>query len=96
MKKIAILTFTNGMNIGQRLQNYALQTLLRDEGFCSYTVRQRPSWTAFKSLIKEKIKILLKPKRCVKQIKKAVLFHRFNQKYISFEEKKLAYSGICR
>ncbi|MFZ3553971.1 polysaccharide pyruvyl transferase family protein [Bifidobacterium adolescentis] len=96
MKKIAILTFTNGMNIGQRLQNYALQTLLRDEGFCSYTVRQRPSWTAFKSLIKEKIKILLKPKRCVKQIKKAVLFHRFNQKYISFEEKKLASSGKCR
>lgn len=33
MKRIAILTFTNGMNIGQRLQNYALQTLLEEEGF---------------------------------------------------------------
>ena len=96
MKKIAILTFTNGMNIGQRLQNYALQTLIQGEGFSPYTIRQWPSWPALKTMAKGNLKICLNPKKYVKQIKRAILFHNFNKKYISFEKKRLLPFGKCR
>ena len=40
MKKVAILTITNsGMNFGNRLQNYALQEVLKDCGADVKTIR---------------------------------------------------------
>ena len=38
--KIGILTFTDGTNYGQRLQNYALQELLTSYGNDVYTIKQ--------------------------------------------------------
>jgi len=43
MKRIAILTITDGQNYGNRLQNYALQAYLRNQGFFVETIRRRTS-----------------------------------------------------
>lgn len=39
--KLGLLTFTEGQNIGQRLQNYALQEVLESRGHEVYTIRQK-------------------------------------------------------
>lgn len=96
MKRIAILTFTNGMNIGQRLQNYALQTLLEEEGFSPYTIKQRLSWSAFKLTLKQKITMLKNPRHCFLMSRKANLFRKFNQENMIFSQMKLSFSGKQR
>lgn len=38
MKKIAILTLPGNFNYGNRLQNYALQTILEEKGYHTETL----------------------------------------------------------
>lgn len=91
MKRIAILTITDGQNYGNRLQNYALQAYLRNQGFFVETIRRRTSHdqTALKKVeikLKNVIKKLIgRPygKHKLLRIKK---FNKFNGKYIFFSK----------
>lgn len=40
MEKVGIITFTYGDNIGQRLQNYAVQEIIRSFGYEALTIKQ--------------------------------------------------------
>lgn len=94
--KIGILTFTNGTNIGQRLQNYALQETLKHYADEVYTIRQREPYSAFK-LLKMRVKkflIGLKDLRGMgEERKRETLFREFNKKNINFYGKKLDFYG---
>lgn len=59
MKKVAIVTFTYGNNYGQRLQNYALQNILKEYDLQVYTIPQRKVNCNFKQKIKKIINIHL-------------------------------------
>ncbi len=94
--KIGILTFTNGTNIGQRLQNYALQEMLKHYADEVYTIRQREPYSAFK-LLKMRVKqflVGLKNLRGISEARKReILFRDFNKKNINFYSKKLDFYG---
>lgn len=89
MKRIAILTITDGQNYGNRLQNYALQAVLKNKGFYVETIKR----TTFRD--KEQGTILLQH---LKNVAKRVLgrptskhilvrkkrFSKFNKDNISF------------
>lgn len=96
MKKIAILTFTNGTNIGQRLQNYALQTLIEDEGFLPCTIRQHMSWQGRKLTIKQCLMSFFSPSQWFNLLKRNGLFRKFNREHINFSSKILSFSGASR
>lgn len=49
MKKCGIVTITGGTNYGNRLQNYALQTVLKQLGFDSETINHRPCYPEHKA-----------------------------------------------
>ena len=86
--KIGILTFTDGTNYGQRLQNYALQNVLETMGNEVYTFEQvyKPS---IKHIIKEMIVQFVHPQRAKQEKKRIEEFNRFNKQYIKFYERKL-------
>lgn len=81
MKKIAILTITNsGLNFGNRLQNYALQEVLKESGAHVETIRSVKAIGSSKILsqIRYCIKII------IKNDKRRQNFSKFNKKHISF------------
>ncbi|MBM6810020.1 polysaccharide pyruvyl transferase family protein [Faecalitalea cylindroides] len=94
--KIGILTFTNGTNIGQRLQNYALQEILKKYADEVYTIKQEEPYSANKLLKMRVKKIFLglkKPKDFFFEKKRETLFQDFNDKYIKFYNKKIDFHG---
>ncbi|RYM93675.1 polysaccharide pyruvyl transferase family protein [Bifidobacterium animalis] len=93
MKKIGILTFTTGMNVGQRLQNYALQTLIEEEGFTAFTIRQKQPITVHKLMIRE---LLTSVKHPIKYLQRMLLFRKFNKQYIHFYKHKMDFCGPNR
>ena len=68
MKKVGILTFTYGDNFGQRLQNLAVQEILKSLGFKVYTISQ---------VVPKRYMQLEKEKR-------HSYFEKFNNEYIDF------------
>ncbi len=94
--KIGILTFTEGTNIGQRLQNYALQYVLEKEGIETFTIRQKYPVNKCKKFIKDTLFFVLHPKKRWIQNKREKCFKAFNQKYIHFYHKVLPFQGDNR
>lgn len=92
--KIAIITITDGQNYGNRLQNYAMQQVLKKTGAEVCTLQRRTSRDIkgmkkikadFKYLAKS---ILGKPRDKWRRIRKK-RFQNFNEKYICFSEEIL-------
>ncbi len=94
--KIGILTFTTGDNIGQRLQNYALQETLKKYADEVWTIKQTSPYSLLSNL-----KIFIKmcflgvkyPRNFVKVIKRNKLFSEFNNRYIRFYKRKINFYG---
>ena len=90
--KIGIITFTDGTNYGQRLQNYALQELLKERGNDVYTIEQEHKYS-FKHKIKVAAKATLNIKKTIREQKRKKSFARFNDQYITFYQKLLPEEG---
>lgn len=90
--KIGILTFTDGTNYGQRLQNYALQELLASYENDVYTIKQEHHYS-IKHRIKVAINSIAHIKQAVKQNKRKNAFERFNNRYIKFYNHLLPENG---
>lgn len=86
--KIGILTFTDGTNYGQRLQNYALQELLVSYGNDVYTIKQEHHYS-IKHRVKVAINNIAHIKQAVIQNKRKNVFDRFNNRYIKFYDQLL-------
>ncbi len=89
--KIGIVTFTSGTNLGQRLQNYALQTVIEDLGNEAYTIRQRLSRQSTKRVIVENIKLLTHPFKFYKSVYRKIKFLKFNKQHIKFYKKIISF-----
>lgn len=91
MKKIAILTITDGENYGNRLQNFALQEVLREKGYHVETIRRSTYRdTGTKDIIIRFVKNIVKT-AIGRQTDKHILnrkfrFYLFNRKYIHFSK----------
>ena len=90
--KIRILTFTDGTNYGQRLQNYALQELLASYGNDVYTIKQEHHYS-IKHRVKVAINNIAHIKQAVIQNKRKNVFDRFNNRYIKFYDQLLPENG---
>lgn len=90
--KIGILTFTDGTNYGQRLQNYALQELLASYGNDVYTIKQEHHYS-IKHRVKVAINNIAHIKQAVIQNKRKNVFDRFNNRYIKFYDQLLPENG---
>lgn len=98
MKRVAILTITDGANYGNRLQNYAMQELLKSCNCCAITIkrfstRDIKNSKKFFLLIKDFIKIIIRKKNTRFVYRKRVnLFEQFNNRFISFSDEKLGFN----
>ncbi|MCC8013763.1 MAG: polysaccharide pyruvyl transferase family protein [Eubacterium sp.] len=86
--KIGLLTFTDGTNYGQRLQNYALQEAIRREGHEVFTIKQKHIYSK-KHMIKEAVNGMVNRKKKLAEQARINSFERFNNRYISFYEKEI-------
>ena len=73
--KIAILTFTACDNYGQRLQNYALEELLREEGHDVTTILQSEDSITIKRLLKLFIKLVVGREKNWKKLIRKIKFY---------------------
>lgn len=89
MKKVGIVTITDGSNYGNRLQNYAMQKLLESIGFQVETIKRKTDRDKLGvgKLIQE-LKYIVKRVLQIpcdrEQRKRQKRFDIFNDKYISF------------
>lgn len=90
-KKIAIITINDNDNYGNRLQNYAVQKTLENNGFNAETLFNLEAYKCgnFKAKIKKIIKRFL---NC-KKLRRHINFMRFN-KNIRFSKKKITVYNI--
>ncbi len=95
--KIAIITITDGCNYGNRLQNYALQTICMKYNAECETIRRKTSrdvscFNICVDRLKDAIKFLLKRKtNRVYRLRKKI-FCEFNDKYIYWSRNTLKYN----
>ena len=94
--KIGIITITNGQNYGNRLQNYALQEVIKELGHRPETIwNDTGSWenlgiySRFKYWIRSKIHLKYTPR-----IDRVVKFTRFNRTFIQWSKYKVSNSYI--
>lgn len=80
MKKVAIITFTYGNNYGQRLQNYALQNVLKKYNLDVYTIPQRKKIHNFK----QKIKKIINLRFTICELYRSKLFELFDKENIIY------------
>ena len=92
--KIGILTFTDGTNYGQRLQNYALQTILKSYGHDVYTIQQEHKYS-FKHQAKEIALSVMHPYKATMQKRREAAFSQFNNEYIQFYEELIPEGMSC-
>lgn len=83
MQKVGIITFTDGDNYGQRLQNLAVQELIREFGFEPYTIRQDKSLRKRLRFAKKKMKDFLSGMWYVKR-KRHSIFLKFDKDFICY------------
>lgn len=93
--KLGIITYTHGTNIGQRLQNYALQSVCEELGHQAYTIKQGSPveketlrYRLKKILVAAKYPALKRTHR-LRQHK----FDDFNNKYIQFYGEEMPFYG---
>lgn len=94
--KIGILTFTQGTNIGQRLQNYAMQEIMQRYADEVCTIRQTSPysvWQQTKIFIKSVLDGLKSPKSWIRAKVREKSFQAFDQKNIRFYSRKLIFAG---
>lgn len=85
--KAGIVTFTYGCNYGQRLQNFAVQNMLEEYGYCVYTLRQKPPSLGFLHLVNRSLRKLKNPYKIILSTNRQKRFNSFNRKYIHFFDK---------
>lgn len=86
MRKVGIITFFGEFNYGNRLQNYAVQEIMKDFGMDVVTIKDDNSIKP-KSLIiiiRNLLSSLKNIKLTIKENKKRRKFREFNKKYINF------------
>lgn len=89
MNRVAIITFTSGFNYGNRLQNYAVQELLRELELFPQTIRDDMGrFIGIKRLVKDIVSPIYRLFRYAKISKlteweRKSAFERFNRKYIN-------------
>ena len=84
MKKVAILTINDDGNYGNRLQNYAVQEVLKKYNLCVETVNNQKGNVGIKIFI-NKIKKIIKQLFFTSKYRRANMFYRFN-KYINYSK----------
>ncbi|MCF8453574.1 MAG: polysaccharide pyruvyl transferase family protein [Pedobacter sp.] len=89
MKKIGILTIVDYVNYGNRLQNYAVQEILKSRGFEVETIVNKP----FPRPVEKGLKFTLKRITNAILLSPAVLFERIRLKVRNFKYKKLYLAG---
>lgn len=82
--KIGILTFTACDNYGQRLQNYALQEILRKSGNEVSTILQSEDSITFVRLFELLIKLLIGKEKNWSIFKRKIKFYLFDKKHIKY------------
>lgn len=93
--KVGILTFTEGTNIGQRLQNYALQQVINSlfSEVQVLTIRQGYPFNLIKRNIKNTISFFKNPIQQIRGYKRQRKFSLFNEKYIQFYPVEMPFSA---
>ena len=94
MKKVGILTITDGANYGNRLQNYAMQVLLTSldldvETIQRETPRDKHGIVLLKYLVKENIKRLIGRKNTYFALRER------KRKFLEFNRKYIKFSNVC-
>ena len=91
--RVGIVTFTDGTNYGQRLQNLAVQEILKSHGcdVCTFKIR-RPDYGVF-PFLKRNVKSIVHFSKFISERKRIKSFERFNRDYISFYEREI-FSGM--
>lgn len=90
---IGVVTFTDGTNYGQRLQNLAVQHIFEEYGHNVETfIIRRPDY-GIKNFMKRTMKAAIHPASSFVEYCRQRAFGRFNNEYINFYRKKL-YVGI--
>lgn len=97
--KVAIITITNGQNYGNRLQNYAVQTVLKKNNINPETLlnlgeKETSAIEKVKNTIKNCIKFLIKHKKFKVEKEREKIFINFNKQYISFSDYKISNQNI--
>ena len=94
--KVGIITFTEGANYGNKLQNYALLKYLEDTFACDVkTVNNCIVQGSYLSKIRILLTWLIPSKKHYKYWKKLIRFKRFNKKYLKFTSEKLTQKSKC-
>lgn len=89
MKKVGIITINDNANIGNRLQNYAVQELLYEMGMEAFTIYNYNKYFKNKIIILNSKKRLIRMYRMVFKRKIYIReknFRKFNKKYIKFSK----------
>ena len=84
MKKIGILTINDNANYGNRLQNYALEQFLNNNGFDTYTIWQLNHSIIHKILAKLKVRF-----QNLNYQKRKKRFSDFNKSYLKIVDYKI-------
>ena len=82
MKRVAIITLTGNTNYGNRLQNYALQEVIKKNGYEVETIWNMNEKGGIVCFIREKFRILLHCFKLHKLSKRKFNFFCFGKKYI--------------
>lgn len=85
-KKVGIVTITIGINYGNRLQNYALQEVIKNFGYSVETFENIYQEKKLISKISRNISLFKKKKKFKQKLNK---FKLFNEKYIKFSKYKV-------
>lgn len=83
MKKVAILTISDNANLGNRLQNYATQEFLKQQGLEVETIQ---NYIGYKNRVYLIIKRFLKLFLANRKYKREKNFKKFNKKNMSFSK----------
>lgn len=86
-KKIGIVTITEGCNYGNRLQNWALQTVVEELGYSAKTLfhhTRSVRWhlAQVKDLIKQLLLCILKKENSLAHYIRILIFLKYNKKFI--------------
>lgn len=92
-KTIGILTFTEGNNFGQRLQNYALQSVLERMGYNVYTIRQSIPLKVLLRLAKKTLKGHLSQAERIQKRNRDEKFRAFDEMNIHFYNRVMPFHG---
>lgn len=78
--RIGILTINDNDNYGNRLQNYAVQEVIKKEGYNCYTLKNIPQLNGKEKMLLRLVKyIMMKPIKKEKNIKRLNAFLEFNE-----------------